>query len=203
MDSKYSPNGEMFAINGGTHVRKDKLVGMSFNICEQCGFVNTADNHAKKTGEHKTASGRECSGKMYQAYLGHYFKSDAFVLTLPRNNSLMYDNESILYAIIEGASKFMEIDRREIGGAIWIDGISSGINITLFDTVPNGAGHVKRMQPYVKEILESAIEKVSGACGCGEETCCYGCLRNYDNQLYHDTMSRGAAKKYLHWLLKE
>ena len=44
---------------------------------------------------------------------------------------------------------------------------------------------------------------IGGACGCGEETCCYGCLRNYDNQLYHDTMSRGAAKKYLHWLLKE
>ncbi|MBQ8451829.1 MAG: DEAD/DEAH box helicase [Clostridia bacterium] len=203
IESNYSPNGEMFAINGGSHVRRDKLVGMAFNICEQCGFVNTADIHVKLDSEHKNASGRICTGKMFPAYLGHYFKSDALVLTLPENYSLTYDYESILYAIIEGASKYMEIDRREIGGAIWSNGKSNGINITLFDTVPNGAGHVKRMQPYLKEIFKNALIKVSGICGCGEETCCYGCLRNYDNQLYHDTMSRGAAKRYLHWLLKE
>ena len=92
---------------------------------------------------------------------------------------------------------------REIGGAIWSNGENKHINITLFDTIPNGAGHVKRMQPYLKNIFNEALEKVSGACGCGVETCCYGCLRNYDNQIYHDIMSRGAAKEYLSWLLKE
>ena len=96
----------------------------------------------------------------------------------------------------------MEIDRREIGGSIWRNGKSSSINITLFDTVPNGAGHVKRMISEIKGILKEALNKVSGQCGCGEETCCYGCLRNYANQQYHDTMSRGNAKKYLEWLLR-
>ena len=52
-------------------------------------------------------------------------------------------------------------------------------------------------------MLKTALEKVDGKCGCGEETCCYGCLRNYDNQTYHDTMSRGQAKNYLTWLLKK
>ena len=106
-----------------------------------------------------------------------------------------------VHLIIEGASKFMEIDRREIGGAVWKNGDTNGFSVTLFDTVPNGAGHVKRMLGHIKEILVEALKKVDGKCGCGEETCCYGCLRNYDNQAYHDTMSRGWAKEYLTWLL--
>lgn len=163
----------------------------------------TTDTHVKKGKEHKTASGRLCNGNMYPVYLGHYFKSDALVIKLPLNPKMGINNESILYAIIEGASKFMEIDRREIGGAIWNNGEQDGINITLFDTVPNGAGHVKRMQSNLLEIFKCALEKVSGVCGCGDETCCYGCLRNYDNQIFHETMARGYAKQYLTWLLNK
>jgi hypothetical protein len=41
------------------------------------------------------------------------------------------------------------------------------------------------------------MSKVNGICGCGEETSCYGCLRNYSNQYYHDILRRGFAYKYL------
>ena len=145
---------------------------------------------------------RKSNGKLVKCYLGHHFTSDALVLTLPVYQGMFPEYESILYAIIEGASKYMEIDRREIGGAVWKNGETNGFNITLFDTVPNGAGHVKRMLEHIVDILHAALDKVDGKCGCGEETCCYGCLRNYDNQSYHDTMSRGQAKRYLSWLLK-
>lgn len=200
--SVYSPHGEMFVINRGKYASKNRNIGLAFNVCEKCGYVQLSLTKAGSTShEHRTANNFPCTGKLVSCYLGHHFTSDALVLHLPQYKNPMAEYESILYAIIEGASKFMEIDRREIGGAVWKKGDTNGFSVTLFDTVPNGAGHVKRMLGHIKEILVEALKKVDGKCGCGEETCCYGCLRNYDNQAYHDTMSRGWAKEYLTWLL--
>lgn len=200
--SIYSPYGEMYVLNRGKYASKNKNIGVSFSVCEQCGFVQTSFDKNTSKG-HKTYSNRQCGGKLVKCYLGHHFVSDALVLNFPIRVGMVPEYESILYAIIEGVSKCLEIDRREIGGAVWKNGDTSGFNIALFDTVPNGAGHVKRMTDRIVDILKTALEKVSGQCGCGEETCCYGCLRNYDNQTYHDTMSRGRAKQYLTWLLRE
>ena len=201
--SIYSPHGEMFILNRGKYASKNKNMGISFSVCEKCGFVQTSLIDKTTTKGHKTHNNRQCCGKLIKCYLGHHFTSDALVLNLPVYKGMIPEYESILYAIIEGSSKFMEIDRREIGGAVWKNGETNGFSVTLFDTVPNGAGHVKRMLNHITEILKTALEKIDGKCGCGEETCCYGCLRNYDNQTYHDTMSRGQAKKYLSWLLKK
>lgn len=200
----YSPRGEMFVVNRGYFASKTRELGHYFKVCETCGYVQTNLIGEKEQEKgHLTADGYKCHGKLHNCYLGHHFTSDALVIQLPVSKELdLIEYESILYAIIEGASRKMEIDRREISGSIWRNGQTNGINITLFDTVPNGAGHVKRMVSEIKEILEEALVKVSGQCGCGEETCCYGCLRNYDNQQYHDSMSRGRAKKYFEWLLK-
>ena len=200
----YSQRGEMFFLNRGYFASKSRELGHYFKVCSTCGYVQPLFlNGKKQENYHYNADGHKCSGTLYNCYLGHHITSDALVIQLPINNNLMLNEyESILYAIIEGASKKMEIDRREISGSIWKDGESGHISIALFDTVPNGAGHVKRMVGEIKGILQEALIKVNGQCGCGEETCCYGCLRNYSNQQYHNTMSRGNAKKYLEWLLK-
>ena len=106
----------------------------------------------------------------------------------------------MLYAIIEGASNRLDIDRRELGGAVW--GYNNRkISLVIYDTVPGGAGHVKKIQTCILDTFKGALLKVSGQCGCGEESSCYGCLRNYDNHMYHDTMSIKGAKKYLELLL--
>ena len=201
VETLYSSKGEMYVINRGQFARQNDSFGSPFRVCEKCGYTQLIDTD-KTTSWHYDAYGRKCSGELKNCYFGHSFLSDALVFVLPRNDEIK-EYESVLYAIIEGASKFMEIDRREIGGAIWHDGETENVKVVLFDTVPNGAGHVKRIQHYAKEVLDVALDKVSGRCGCGEETCCYGCLRNYDNQAYHDKMSRGRAKQYLLWLLNE
>lgn len=51
------------------------------------------------------------------------------------------------------------------------------------------------------KVLREARNKVSGICGCTKETSCYGCLRNYSNQYFHDRISRGLAYDYISWLL--
>jgi len=34
-------------------------------------------------------------------------------------------------------------------------------------------------------------------CECGPETSCYGCLRSYTNQIYHEHLVRSAAEAVL------
>ena len=53
----------------------------------------------------------------------------------------------------------------------------------------------------MKELIEEAYKVVDGHCGCGEETCCYGCIANYYNQAVQANLSRGAAKRILGTLL--
>jgi len=56
-------------------------------------------------------------------------------------------------------------------------------------------------KPAANRIMKS-ISKVSGTCGCGEDTSCYGCLRSFENQFYHEILERGIAHKYLSELLR-
>ena len=68
--------------------------------------------------------------------------------------------------------------------------------LVLFDDVPGGAGHVRRIahdEDTLTSVLKAALKKLEG-CDCGGEqrnTSCYGCLRNYRNQFCHDELERG------------
>lgn len=76
-----------------------------------------------------------------------------------------------------------------------------GISILIYDDVPGGAGHARQLNDRVLELVKEAYGVVDGHCGCGEETCCYGCIANYYNQMKQAKLSRGAAKKILKALL--
>ena len=198
--TSYSPLGNMYIINRGKFAKGDSGdLGIGFKVCEECGYVHVPLTDLKT--EHLTAGGRKCAGKMFPCYFGQHFRSDALALEFDQDNTI-WEYDSLLYAILEGASMYMGIDRRELGGSIWKNGEKDKVSIVLFDTVPNGAGHVKRIKDNILQILESALQKVDGRCGCSEDTCCYGCLRNYDNQARHDTMARGNAYDYLSRLMR-
>ena len=98
-----------------------------------------------------------------------------------------------MYSIIEGASLALEIDRSDIDGTLYIRN-QANKSLILFDTVPGGAGHVKRLLNETDLInsINKALEIVS-SCDCGgekQDTSCYSCLRNYYNQYGHEKMKR-------------
>ena len=66
----------------------------------------------------------------------------------------------------------------------------------LFDTVPGGAGHVKRLlnKQEMLKAFQYAYEKVSQNC-C--DVACYNCIKNYKNQKYHEFLRRPLAKDFL------
>lgn len=114
--------------------------------------------------------------------------------------------ESLMYSILEGMSSALEIDRNDIDGTLYVEDAFTK-SIVLFDTVPGGAGHVKRLldeEQFIKT-LAYAYDKVS-SCTCGgdkQDTSCYNCLRNYYNQYCHENLKRGYAIKALETLLSK
>lgn len=151
---------------------------------------------------HDTPTGRPCGGRLKKTHLGHQYQSNTLRITLPGSGLSEEIWLSILYAIMEGACNVLDIDRREIGGCLWWPGgIEEAPNLILYDTVPGGAGHVRKIQQHMVEVLTSASKRVEGRCGCGNETSCYGCLRNYSNQRHHEVLRRGAAKAFFAGLL--
>lgn len=77
--------------------------------------------------------------------------------------------------------------------------------LVLFDDVPGGAGHVRRLarKDALSDVLKESLHRLE-LCDCGSEeddTSCYGCLRNYRNQFYHNDLKRGMVIEFLRRVL--
>jgi ATP-dependent helicase YprA (DUF1998 family) len=108
----------------------------------------------------------------------------------------------VLYALLEGASETLGIRRQDLDGTLYRYDGALPPAIVLFDNVPGGAGHVRRIADEMEDVFHAAWKRVD-QCECGEETSCYECLRNYRNQFFHDQLERGLARDFLHVLLRK
>ena len=198
LEITYSPGGKLFVLNQGKN-------GRGLRICPSCGFANDPAT-VLRGNRHETKYGKICNNRSLQyASLGHSFSTDILKIKLPDHKVEIEMPEgtgaknqylSVLYAILEGASTELDISRDDINGCVY-----NNSELILFDDAAGGAGFVKHIYNNFENVLKAAKNKVSGRCGCTEETSCYGCLRNYSNQFYHDHISRGLAFKYIEWLL--
>ena len=93
---------------------------------------------------------------------------------------------SVLYALLEGVGR-LDISRDDIDGTLYPKP-GRKISLVLFHTVPGGAGGALRIARSFPLVLETALGRMA-RCECGEETSCYGCLRNFATR--HSTSNRG------------
>ncbi|NPV43661.1 MAG: DUF1998 domain-containing protein [Firmicutes bacterium] len=114
--------------------------------------------------------------------------------------------ESLLYGLLEGACNALEIERQDVDGTLYpYAGDPYSPALILFDDVPGGAGHVKRIaeEDSFMDTLHQTLEMVSN-CECGgkeADTSCYGCLCNYTNQYCHDKLKRGYVLEFVSKML--
>lgn len=204
IDVKYSSRGKMVIVNNGG--------GLGYSLCKRCGYITqTKSTKNKKSNEkkveHKTKLGKNCENTyLHNIHLGHDFITDVVEIKLPLMSKKYISKSfwpSLLYAVMEGASIELGVARKEIGGCLYrADGLDvTNTSIILYDDVPGGAGHAKKISQHLRGVLENAKLKVAGTCGCGEDTSCYGCLRSFENQFYHEILQRGIAYEYLTELL--
>ncbi len=198
----YSRFGKLALINSG-------IGGRGFRICQHCGYAELAPEPpppgSRRRSYERThqnpRTGRECSGFMMQYHLGHEFLTDVTELRFEgplTSNSSPLLWRSLTYALLEGASQALGIRRDDLDGTFYFH--SGKPAIVLFDQVPGGAGHVRRIAEQVEIVFQTAYQRVNKDC-CGPETSCYECLRNFGNQLYHDELKRGLARDFLREVL--
>ncbi len=186
----------------------DELLVMNKNpffMCHKCGYSKIFKD---KVGmhilpqPHENYKGNKCPNENLEPIsLGHKFKTDVAKITIKgldtKDRAL-----SLLYALLEGISQEFNIERKDIDGIIVKNKINS-YDLIIFDNVPGGAGHVKRIMDknMLLETFNLALKKVEQNC-CEENSSCYNCLRNYNNQRYHKILKRKLAKETLEEIFK-
>ena len=184
----------------------------AFYMCPECGYSDIAkgkSNPQELMKKHKNFRQFDCIKEELELLkLGHRFQTDVARFTIPLLNSTDKTSFSIalsfMYAFLEGVSNALGIERNDIDGILELNLEEHSYDILLYDNVPGGAGHVKRLvsEDAIISSLKSAYSKVSQHC-CDENTSCYNCLRNYYNQSYHGRLQRVYAKDFIESLLKE
>ena len=166
-------------------------------ICDWCGW-GTAVGTRIPASHPQLLRNRDCSGPLQVRSLAHPYETDILEITFDRlsfNRSDLPMWRSGLYALLEGVSDRLDINRDDIDGTLYPKPAGQ-VALVIFDNVPGGAGGAVRIARSFPEVLSGALARVT-RCDCGEETSCYGCLRNYRNQTYHEELRRGDALRFL------
>ena len=196
---------------GWIHVINDNR-DKGFFLCKSCGYMTGNNPHFDpdegKTHSKPWASDQRCASKnkfMRKIALGYRYRTDVLELCCPGENieGLQLQNFedhhslwlSVLYALINGACRALDIGERDLGGCLYYSSKEHPLLI-LFDTAPGGAGFVQDIRKHFREVLEEAL-KLLDCHSCAKDSSCIACLQTYFNQRDHNRLIRGRALEYL------
>lgn len=199
----------------------DSLVVKStdfFYVCPKCGY-SIADDEASKLKKfedykagvarierndegHRNPFGRgKCTCNSLSRYcLHHEFKTDVAKISFGCDTSDYATMLSVMYALLNSFANEFNIERRDIKACLTYkryNGIMSH-KIIIYDAVPGGAGHSRRLASENGDVLKRVIDRAAESlrqCDCSPS--CYRCLRNYENQKVHEILDREKAMSFL------
>ncbi|MBW1716033.1 MAG: DEAD/DEAH box helicase [Deltaproteobacteria bacterium] len=194
---EYYRRGEIFVTNTGLVEER----GKGFLLCRSCGYWHAPTN-PKPFEEHKLLHNRRetCGGNSEHYHLGCKFQTDVIILRfegIPEPSDEFYT--SLKAAIIEASNSIAGAESGEIGGFTRkVTSEGEHRDLILYDSVPGGAGYVRKAATQINEILTAARSILDG-CQC--EKSCYKCLRSYENQFEHKLLDKRLIQPYLDHLL--
>ncbi|MFO8059651.1 MAG: DEAD/DEAH box helicase [Bacillota bacterium] len=197
---------EVEAISNGRLAVLNQAGRRGFRLCRSCGYCVLGGEAIPLT--HENPWGYKCEGRLTSIDLGHDYETDVLLVRFGSYRDLRDGFwVSLLYALLEGASKALDIARADLDGCLYPHyGDPGRPALVLFDDVPGGAGHVRRIardREVFTEVLRSALT-ILRSCECGGEegeSSCYGCLRNYRNQYCHEELNRAMPMEFLQRLV--
>jgi hypothetical protein len=137
--------------------------------------------------------------------IGHELIGEALALQIDDTDGLLVPDDHVFYstlsfALVEGISKAMAIERRDLGVNVRRVNREGGTRweVMIVDNVPGGAGYVAQIMRgdgLQRSFREAA--KIASCGNCPEESTCYACLRTMGNQALHDKMQRGPVLRFL------
>ncbi|MBI4777149.1 MAG: DUF1998 domain-containing protein [Deltaproteobacteria bacterium] len=192
---RFSRQGKLVVVNSG-------IANRGFLVCQTCGYAEPAPlGPSRRSRHHQSAFDKPCNGILDSRHLGHEFLSDVLELRFfaERQNdperSLWW---SLLYAILQGASEALGIERDDIDGCLYPYAERYlPPAIVVFDSIPGGAGHARRIGTNLNAVLEKALFLTAHCQSCDKDTACYACLKTYDNQFCHHVLRREPVARFL------
>jgi len=188
-----------------TDVIKDENGKKDKNLCNQM-YNDLADSitldYDNKKQFHNNMFGKICNNRTLNKYkLAQVFKTDVVQIYFENLSAQRIEvtNEhdplrSVMTALLDAMAYEFDIERDDINGCIVTK--DNHKEIVLYDDVPGGAGHVKRLLDSdghtFSTIIQRALKKLKG-CSNKCDTSCYCCLRSYGNQRYHNQLNRHDA----------
>lgn len=190
----------------------------SFYVCPICGYAIAEDESIGEKEVEKQMNDRalsvttkkpheslfgqyKCKGnELIRRSLHHEFKTDVAKISFKCDTSHYNTMVSVMYAILNTMAKDLNIERRDIKSCLSakIVGGKLDLSIIIYDSVPGGAGHSRRLVTkdgkMLHSILMSALKSMS-KCNC--DPSCYNCLRSYENQKIHELLDRNMAIEFL------
>ena len=203
------------AVRTGKSEEMAVLNRSRFYICESCGYTIVDEKRfsARMKKKHPRSSGTPCANEfLNHKALGYRFRTDILTLRFSEPEIASWEEAlSIMYGLLEGASKALCVERDDISGCLrWHFNEKTGrpnYGFVFYDKTPGGAGHVRRMADpeMMRRVFKDTLELMRG-CSCGGEsmdTSCYSCLRNYYNQKHHDYLQRGYVIRFLDKIISD
>lgn len=199
LEAGYSREGKLLYVNEGNY-------GLGFKLCQKCG-LRVGKKKTKCSGTYR---GEPCNGKLKIATLGFQEVTDMLQLSFRSTSSFQVPTQtkrsfwlSLMYALIQGASHALQIERRDISGVLFPKKTSTDKwqqTIVLYDDVPGGAGHVREIRKEIILVVQEAL-RIVNCVDCAPDSSCYHCLRDFGNQYEHHLLKRGTVAKFLEGLL--
>ena len=147
-----STNDELLVIN------KSRFV-----MCTKCGYSEKIKGNIS-FNSHNNFQNKNCDCEEPEyCRIGHSFHTDDVRIEIPRlkqSEKHSYSKTlSFLYAFLEGLSISLDIERSDVDGILVPNPNYNSYDILIYDNVPGGAGHVRRIMN--KQAIISAFTRRS------------------------------------------
>lgn len=215
----YKFNNTLITIESTTNDSLMVKSAREFYVCPNCGYslmedetitkdkeatkkmklnsfkIRTLNKHESILGQYKC----ECQ-ELFRYSLHHTFNTDVARISFDCDTSDYKTMISTMYALLYSISAELNIERRDIKACLSSKFINNQNNysIIIYDAVPGGAGHSRRLVTpngeMLKHIIKVALKSVQD-CQC--DPSCYNCLRSYENQKIHDELDRKLTSNFL------
>lgn len=204
--------GQLFVLNKGPK-------GAGYHRCSWCEHAQAAeakDRYRSLKVSHKDPrSGEKCGSEELRRpiNLGHVFETDVrafrFAAAIPsRGNDQLDASEfqnrftrTLGEALRMAAAKVLEADSRDLAATMQVD---AGRPVAiLYDTVPGGAGYVRRLAEGGSLSMANLVERARKLLDCpvGCASTCRQCLSDYSNQAFWEQLDRHPVLEWLSSLL--
>jgi len=180
VEAEYLTGRSLLVLNLGAFGRSRDSVQVrnGFQVCSICGrshFEGRRDRPAQHRAPYHTR-GAGCNGPIgigpeshgESVALGHEYETDVIVLAFNGTDHSMADTGfwlSLAYALTNGACQALGVERGDLEATTYPS--TDKQIIVLYDTVPGGAGHCRRILRQFNEVLQFARDILAG-CDCDQ-----------------------------------